>query len=110
VRQGRGPRGQSKVTEINKARPLQALQLAADTLTSVLTQAARQNQRAAEAWSWTAVHLIDGLATLIEHGTVPHPWFRDPARWRLNPAGWAPPAAIAQVAARLAGQRNGEDQ
>jgi hypothetical protein len=105
---GRGPRGDAKITAINEAAPFKALELAQDTLTSVLTQARHANEPAAAAWCWTVVHIIDGLASLIEGGTRPHPWFRDHAHWGLNPDGWQPPAALALVADRIAGRRNGE--
>jgi len=112
VRRGRGARAQSHVAGINHAvDPVKALRESVHTLTSVITQASRRDPATGAAWAWTAIHLIDGLNTLIEHGIEPHPWFRQSANWRLNPAGWAPPAALAKVAARLAGgKRNGEDQ
>lgn len=114
VRQGRGKRAQSHVGGINHAAdPAGALRESVHTLTSVVTQAVRRDPVAGGAWAWTAIHLIDGLCVLVEHARQPHPWFADRAHWRLNPAGWAPPDALAQVAAKIAGRRpaqNGEHQ
>lgn len=108
---GRGRRGQSHVDGINQAGdPLKALRESVHALTSVVTQAIRRDPATGAAWAWTAIHLIDGLNVLIEPGTTdPHPWFRAPASRRLNPRGWAPPPALAQVAARIAGRpKDGE--
>lgn len=113
VRQGRGKRAQEHVDGINRAvDPVKALKESVRTLTSVITQASKQDPAAGAAWAWTAIHLIDGICMLAEHARQPHPWFTDHAHWRLNPAGWAPPDALAQVAARIAGRRprNGETQ
>lgn len=113
VRQGRGKRAQAHVDGINHAvDPVRALKESVHTLTSVITQASKKDPAAGAAWAWTAIHLIDGLCVLVEHARQPHPWFTDHAHWRLNPAGWAPPGALAQVAARIAGRRprNGENQ
>jgi hypothetical protein len=113
VRQGRGRRAQSHVDRINSAPdPVKAYRESVGTLTSVITGAFRQDPATGAAWAWTAIHLIDGLNVLIEHARDPHPWFTDRAHQRLNPAGWAPPAPLAQVAAKIAGRRprNGEPQ
>jgi hypothetical protein len=106
VRQGRGRRAQSHVDRINSAPdPVKAYRESVGTLTSVITGAFRQDPATGAAWAWTAIHLIDGLNVLIEHARDPHPWFTDRAHQRLNPAGWAPPAPLAQVAAKIAGRR-----
>jgi hypothetical protein len=113
VRQGRGRRAQAHVDGINHAAgPVAALKESVHTLTSVITQAVRRDPGTGGAWAWTAIHLIDGLCVLIEHARPPHPWFASRAHWRLSPAGWAPPDALAQVAGRIAGRRprNGEGQ
>jgi hypothetical protein len=111
VRQGRGKRAQAHVDAINHAADAaRALRESLHALTSVITQACRRDPDAGGAWAWTVIHLVDGLCVLIEHACQPHPWFTDRAHWRLSPAGWAPPDALAQVAARIAGRRprNGE--
>jgi hypothetical protein len=113
VRQGRGKRAQSHIDDINRAvDPVRALKESVHTLTSVITRASNRDPVGGAAWAWTAIHLIDGLNVLIEHAHQPHPWFTDHAHWRLNPAGWAPPDALAQVAAKIAGRRtrNGDNQ
>jgi hypothetical protein len=111
VRQGRGKRAQAHVDGINHAADaVRALKESLHALTSVITQASKRDPDAGGAWAWTVIHLVDGLCVLIEHACQPHPWFTDRAHWRLSPAGWAPPDALAQVAARIAGRRprNGE--
>jgi hypothetical protein len=116
VRQGRGKRTQEHVEAVNRyglaADPVKALKESVRALTSVITYSVRQDPEAGAAWAWTAIHLIDGLCMLAEHARPPHPWFTDPAHHRLDPAGWAPPAALAQTAARIAGRRprNGENK
>lgn len=109
---GRGRRAQSKVSAINcAASPREALRESLHALTSVVTQAIRLDPAAGAAWAWTVIYLVDGLNVLIESATEPHPWFTDSAHWRLNPGGWAPPPALAKVAARVAGRpKNGETQ
>jgi hypothetical protein len=106
VRQERGTRAQSHVEKINRAAgPVLALKESEGALTSVIKKAVELDPDKGAAWAWTAIYLIDGLNALVEHGRDPHPWFMDRTRHRLNPAGWAPPAPLAQVAARIAGRR-----
>lgn len=106
VRQGRGTRAQSHVEKTNRAAgPVLALKESEAALTSVIKKAVELDPDTGAAWAWTAIHLIDGLNVLVEHGRDPHPWFTDRAHRRLNPAGWAPPTPLAQVAARIAGRR-----
>lgn len=106
MRQGRGKRAQSHVGRINGAPdPVRAYRESVSTLTSVITAAFKEDPDYGGAWAWTVAQLVDGLNVMIEHRHKPHPWFTDRAHHRLNPAGWAPPDALAQVAAKIAGRR-----
>lgn len=104
VLRGRGRRAHSHLDRVSQARgQLAAVKAEFGALTSVLHQLLNQDPDAGAAWAWTVIHLLDALTVHMEGGVQPHPAFRRPAAQRLDPAGWAPPAALTEVAVRLAG-------
>lgn len=80
---------------------MRAYDHACEYVKGVLRQAARRNMPAARGWCWVLVHLLDAAGNAIERGDLPHPWFRDHAHWRLNPAGWAPLAPVVKQFAAI---------